>query len=141
MSLLTLIDNIPLYSTRQEALQWGAAIGVSGFHNHVFNGQLGYMSGFSHEDININLDLLGINLESQDEENAITNFDSSSSLQQALVPLLVQDETIEDESVQVVVTDETTTVVEEVGNEPQDTFLTPQQSSGGTAPSSGGSGY
>ncbi len=69
MSLLTLIDNIPLYSTQQEALQWGAALGMFGFHTHVFNGQLGYMTGGSHEDIDIVRSESNINL--IDEENSV----------------------------------------------------------------------
>tara|TARA_R110000823_G_C15916403_1_gene498268 strand:+ start:1679 stop:1966 length:288 start_codon:yes stop_codon:yes gene_type:complete len=48
MSILTTISGIPLYSTRQEALAWGAENRLSGYHIHKFQGQTGYMGGTSH---------------------------------------------------------------------------------------------
>ena len=51
MSLIGNIDGIPLFTTRQEAELWGRQYNISGFHTHVLLGQLGYMAGFSHNDI------------------------------------------------------------------------------------------
>jgi len=51
MSLIGNIDGIPLFTTRQEAELWGRQYNISGFHTHVLLGQLGYMAGFSHADI------------------------------------------------------------------------------------------
>ena len=48
MSLLTTIGGIPLFSTQEEALQWGATIGLQGIHTHIYGGQTGYMGGSSH---------------------------------------------------------------------------------------------
>ena len=48
MSVLTTIGGIPLFSTPQEALDWGAARGLQGFHTHAYNGQTGYMGGSTH---------------------------------------------------------------------------------------------
>ena len=49
MSLLTTIDSIPLYTTIQEAVGWAANNGLSGYHEHIYKEQLGYMGGTSHE--------------------------------------------------------------------------------------------
>ncbi len=62
MSLLTLIDNIPLYSTIEEAEAWGSSFGIQGHHIHIYQGQTGYMPGASHEDIELSLSILGIDL-------------------------------------------------------------------------------
>ena len=51
MSLLTLIDQVPLYSTIEEALIWGTQYNITGFHTHVYNGVTGYMPGENHEEI------------------------------------------------------------------------------------------
>ena len=51
MSLIGNIDGIPLFTTRQEAELWGKQYNINGFHTHVLLGQLGYMAGFSHADI------------------------------------------------------------------------------------------
>ena len=48
MAILTTIDGIPLYSTVQEALAYAAANGLSGYHSHVYQGQVGYMGGATH---------------------------------------------------------------------------------------------
>ena len=48
MPILTLISGIPLYTTPQEAISWATANGLSGYHTHMFNGQVGYMGGFTH---------------------------------------------------------------------------------------------
>ena len=51
MSLIGNIDNIPVFTTIAEALAWGARYGITGYHSHRLNGQLGYMAGTTHEDI------------------------------------------------------------------------------------------
>jgi len=48
MSVLTTIGGIPLFSTPQEALQWGLSRGLQGYHTHTYNGQIGYMGGSTH---------------------------------------------------------------------------------------------
>jgi hypothetical protein len=53
MSLIGNIDGIPLFTTRQEAELWGKQYNINGFHTHVLLGQLGYMAGFSHADIQV----------------------------------------------------------------------------------------
>ena len=48
MAILTTINGIPLFSTQQEALSWGASRGLEGFHTHQYLGQTGYMGGIDH---------------------------------------------------------------------------------------------
>ena len=48
MSVLTNINGIPLFSTLQEALNWGSSYGLVGYHTHTYNGQTGYMGGANH---------------------------------------------------------------------------------------------
>jgi len=48
MPILTYIDGAPLFSTIQEALDYGQANGLVGYHTHVFNGVIGYMAGTTH---------------------------------------------------------------------------------------------
>jgi len=48
MAVLTTINNIPVYSTIQEALNWAASNNLSGYHTHMVNGQIGYMGGPTH---------------------------------------------------------------------------------------------
>ena len=48
MALLTTIGGQPLYSTTQEAIAWGASRGLTGFHTHTYQGQVGYMGGATH---------------------------------------------------------------------------------------------
>jgi len=48
MAVLTTIDGIPLYSTVQEALAYAAANGLTGYHSHVYQGEVGYMGGSTH---------------------------------------------------------------------------------------------
>ena len=48
MSLLTTIAGIPLFTTIQEALNWAASNGLSGYHIHNWQGQQGYMGGANH---------------------------------------------------------------------------------------------
>jgi hypothetical protein len=133
MALLTLIDNIPLYSTLEEALAWGSAVGITGFHNHVFQGQIGYMPGSSHDDININLNLLNVSFE--DEEN-LSSFTSQTTVVTAGDEI---DETVETTTVTetVVVSQDATDTPQNV---PSESSEAPPTESGGAA-SGGGGGY
>ena len=53
MSILTILVDIPLYSTIEEALAWGSNFGIQGYHTHIHEGQTGYMSGYTHDDIEL----------------------------------------------------------------------------------------
>ena len=46
--ILTTIDGIPLFSTIAEALSWASSNGLTGYHIHIYQGQTGYMGGYSH---------------------------------------------------------------------------------------------
>ena len=48
MSIITTISGIPLFSTRQEALAWARANGLTGYHTHTYQGKTGYMGGATH---------------------------------------------------------------------------------------------
>ena len=48
MSLITNITEVPLFTTVGEALTWAAKNGLSGYHIHIFQDQVGYMGGSSH---------------------------------------------------------------------------------------------
>jgi len=52
MGVIGNIDEIPLFSTPQEALAWAIANGTTGYHTHNFNGRIGYMGGTTHAGIN-----------------------------------------------------------------------------------------
>ena len=51
MSILTRIDDIPLFNNSQRAMEWGRQFGLKGFHTHVFQDQTGYMAGNSHSQV------------------------------------------------------------------------------------------
>jgi len=51
MSIITKIDGIPLFSTKEQALRWGKSKGVLGHHEHTHFGQKGYMAGVTHGDV------------------------------------------------------------------------------------------
>tara|TARA_R100001224_G_scaffold69474_1_gene42087 strand:- start:579 stop:971 length:393 start_codon:yes stop_codon:yes gene_type:complete len=55
MSLLTVIDSVPLYDTMREAKIWAKQYNLQGYHIHYFNGVKGYMGGSNHEEIMIAL--------------------------------------------------------------------------------------
>jgi len=133
MALLTLIDNIPLYSTLEEALAWGSAIGITGFHNHVFQGQIGYMPGESHDDLSINLNLLNVSFE--DEEN-LSSFTSQATV------VTTEDEI--DETVETTTVTETVVIAQDVIDTPQNVPSESSEASptgSGGAASGGGGGY
>tara|TARA_R110002167_G_scaffold67233_1_gene189998 strand:- start:934 stop:1329 length:396 start_codon:yes stop_codon:yes gene_type:complete len=46
-----MIDGVPLYETKREALLWAKQYGLTGNHAHFFNGIRGYMGGRSHVEI------------------------------------------------------------------------------------------
>ena len=48
MGLLTNISGVPLFSTIQEALDWAASVGLTGYHTHQYQGVTGYMGGTNH---------------------------------------------------------------------------------------------
>ena len=51
MTLITLIDNIPLYSSIEEAETWGSQYGLQGYHTHNYVAITGYMGGETHVEI------------------------------------------------------------------------------------------
>jgi hypothetical protein len=69
MSVLTTIGGIPLFSTQEEAVQWGLSVGLQNFHTHIYAGQTGYMAGDSHNQATSNQ---GINGEVNGEVNGET---------------------------------------------------------------------
>ena len=50
MAILTYISNLPLFSSKNEALVYGASSTprLTGYHTHVYEGRTGYMAGRSH---------------------------------------------------------------------------------------------
>ena len=48
MAILTIMNELPLYSTIKEALRWAKQRGISGYHVHYWEGQKGYMPGANH---------------------------------------------------------------------------------------------
>ena len=53
MSLITHIDKVPLFTTIAEAELWAEQYGLTGYHEHEVLGQLGYMGGNNHVEIQI----------------------------------------------------------------------------------------
>ena len=48
MSVITIINNTPLFSTKEEALAWAVTNGLVGYHTHDV-GVVGYMGGDTHQ--------------------------------------------------------------------------------------------
>ena len=48
MRLITIMNGVPLYTTKKEALAWALANGVTGYHKHTYKNQKGYMGGSTH---------------------------------------------------------------------------------------------
>ena len=72
MSLIALLDGIPLYSTEEDAIAWGESLGITGLHTHVFQGQTGYMAGANHQDIELILNELGVSASEDSEQSSVT---------------------------------------------------------------------
>jgi hypothetical protein len=72
MSLIALLDGIPLYSTKEDAIAWGESLGITGLHTHVFQGQTGYMAGANHQDIELILNELGVSASEDSEQSSVT---------------------------------------------------------------------
>ena len=45
--IITQIDGVPLFATVEQALAYGASVGLEGYHTHVYRGRLGFMAGES----------------------------------------------------------------------------------------------
>ena len=58
MAVLTNIDNIPLYTSIEEALAWASSNGYTGYPTHTYQGQVGYMGGQSHANVIADIDTL-----------------------------------------------------------------------------------
>jgi len=67
-SILTYIDQVPLFQTIQQALAYGQQVGLQGYHTHVFQGTIGYMAGFDHTEAS------NVSTEVSNEENIIDKF-------------------------------------------------------------------
>ena len=50
MSIITEIDDVPLFTTKEEAVAWGESYNLSGYHAHAYNNQVGYMGGENHSE-------------------------------------------------------------------------------------------
>ncbi len=48
MAIIGYVDNIPVFDTPTEALQYGNTNGLVGYHTHNINGVIGYMAGPTH---------------------------------------------------------------------------------------------
>jgi len=51
MSLITIIDSIPLFTKKSEALRWGRLNGYTGTHTHEYNNITAYMAGRNHNEL------------------------------------------------------------------------------------------
>jgi len=57
MAILTYIDSIPLFSSKQEALSWGITKSLKGYHTHSYDGVNGFMAGWSHKSLSRSMKL------------------------------------------------------------------------------------
>jgi len=48
MAILTKMRGIPLFTTIQEAIKWAKFKRLNGYHVHYWQGEKGYMGGFTH---------------------------------------------------------------------------------------------
>lgn len=55
MPILTYINNIPLFTTKAEAISYGATASpkMVGYHTHEYESQIGYMAGYFHPTSNL----------------------------------------------------------------------------------------
>ena len=50
MAIIKYIDNIPVFSTKNEAVTWGRVnLGITGSHIHYDSGNKVFMAGMTHE--------------------------------------------------------------------------------------------
>ena len=77
MSLIGNIARVPLFTTIEEALAWGSENGLSGYHQHVLQGEQGYMGGVNHAQA-ISVTELGRNVGGTTMPERNTNNSSSS---------------------------------------------------------------
>ena len=78
MSLIGNIARVPLFTTIEEALAWGADNGLSGYHQHNLQGEQGYMGGVNHAQA-IGVTELGRNVGGMTRPETNTNNSSNSS--------------------------------------------------------------
>ena len=71
MSVLTLINGIPLFTTVQQAIDWGAQYNIQGYHTHTYNGIVGYMSGNNHSQMVSVVSLAQVPEEVQESFNVV----------------------------------------------------------------------
>ena len=57
MPILTYISNIPLFTTKAEAISYGATASprMVGYHTHEYKGRIGYMAGYNHPTSNLSV--------------------------------------------------------------------------------------
>ena len=80
MSLLVYLGELPLFTTIEEAEAWGGAFGITGYHTHLHNGVIGYMSGENHEDIDIIFNNLGISVDTSLKPSKINLSETQSEV-------------------------------------------------------------
>ena len=79
MSTLTILNEIPLYSTQTEAIAWASSRNLTGFHTHEYNGVTGYMGGATHiEAISLNVNIEIPTATPQTQTNTGTNINQNS---------------------------------------------------------------
>ena len=51
---ITTVDGIPVFSTVEQAIEWGLQFGLTNYHTHTWYGpvevQVGYMAGANHSE-------------------------------------------------------------------------------------------
>ena len=52
MSVITIMNGVPLYTTKKEALSWAFSNNLKGYHMHTHGGVKGYMGGQTHTHAN-----------------------------------------------------------------------------------------
>ncbi len=140
MSLLTVIDNVPLYDTIREAKIWAKQYNLTGYHIHFFNGILGYMGGENHAQITSAL-AQGIQTALNPIENSVGNFavtDSEIQFYQSLAQQNPQSPS-QQENIQIAQPNQTPTQPNLPESTPQSTPMSQPSIPNYTPPSTGGS--
>jgi hypothetical protein len=79
MSILTILNEIPLYSTQTEAIAWASSRNLTGLHTHKYNGVTGYMGGSTHiQAISSNFNITSEPETLQTQTNTETNINQNS---------------------------------------------------------------